>query len=185
MIEWNATETVMEAIKQSIRPVTTVAQLRQVLTQDFPRDCTDLPISGGWGYARDSAIRFVHQQFPPSRADFVPLEYHISQKIYEELIIFRSKDHRFSGIKLNRNMQNLVDYEGRKYDLIEFTITCWADQHWALLKTEWEQNDFGMRFGFDVNAHNAKRNASQVRYAREFWFDISEVFGLTTPKVHT
>jgi len=44
------------------------------------------------------------------------------------------------------------------------------------LKKEWEENDFGMRPGFDREAHLGKREAAQVKYQREFWFDITEVF---------
>jgi hypothetical protein len=64
----------------------------------------------------------------------------------------------------------------RKYDVLDLSITCWSDLHWNQLKQEWEENDLGMRHGFDREAHAAKHDASQVKYERQLWFDITEVF---------
>lgn len=178
MTKWDAGADLMEKIRASIEPVETEESLQEVLKQDFPRDCANLPISGGWGYSKADAIVFVRKAFPvPAVADFVSAEYHIAQKIiYEELIIFRPKDYCFSGIDLKRNSQRLIEDGGRRYDILDFEISCWSDWHWEQLKQEWEDNDFGMRPGFDREAHAAKRNASQVRYGRQLWFDITEVF---------
>jgi hypothetical protein len=178
MTTWNASADLMAKILASIQPIQTNKPLREVLTQDFPRDCSNLPISGGWGYTQSDAIVFVRNQFLiPTAPDFVPLEYHIAQKIiYEELIIFRPKDDRFSGINLQLNAQKMIEDVGRKYDVLQFNISCWSDWHWDQLKQEWEENDFGVRPGFDRDAHALKRDSSQVRYQREFWFDITDVF---------
>ena len=109
--------------------------------------------------------------------DFASLECHIVRKIiYEELIIHRPEDYRFSGIDLQLIVQRLIKDSERRYDLLKFNISCWSDWHWDQLKQEWEENDFGKRPGFDREAHAAKRDASRVRYEREFWFDITEVF---------
>jgi hypothetical protein len=179
MTEWNASADLMVKIRGSIVPVRTDEPLRRVLTQDFPRDSSNLPISGGWGYTKADAITFVRDHFrrPDDPVDFVGLEYHIAQKIiYEELIIFRPPDHKFSRIELNLNLQELKEAVDRKYDFLKFNITCWSDWHWDQLKKEWEENDFGMRPGFDCESHAAKRKDSQVIYERGFWFDITDVF---------
>jgi hypothetical protein len=178
-MDWNASADLMADIRASIQPVQTDVPLRQVLAEDFPSDCSNLPIAGGWGYVQADAIVFVRDRFPmvPSNPDFVSLEYHIAQKIiYEELIIFRPKGQAFSGIHLDRDSQRLIEDRGRMYDQLEFTITCWSDCHWDQLKSEWEENAFGTRPGFDRDAHLAKRDESQVRYERELWFDITDVF---------
>lgn len=178
MLGWNASADLMAEIKASIQPIQTHESLRQVLEHDFPRDCSALPISGGWGYTQADAIIFVRNQFKiPSAPDFVALEYHIAQKIiYEELIIFRPKDYRFSGIALQRSTQRLVEDSTRKYDVLDFTVTCWTDRHWNQLKLEWEDSGFGTRQDFDREAHTTKRNASQIKYDRHLWFDITDVF---------
>ena len=170
MTEWNSSADLMARIQASIEPVQTDEPLRQVLTQDFPRDCYNLPISGGWGYTRADAIIFVRDQFRTQgkSADFVGLEYHIAQKIiYEELIIFQPPGHKSSGIELHLILQKLTRADERRYDVLKFNVTCWSDWHWDQLKKEWEDNDFGRLANFDRQAHDAKRKDSRV-----------EVFGL-------
>jgi hypothetical protein len=175
-MEWNASPELMGKIQASIRPIDTDLALREVLAQDFPSDCADLTISGGWGYSKDRAIVFVPDNLPIP-TDFVSLEYHISQKIfYEELIIFRPEGYRFSGIASNLKTQKLIEDGGRKFNQLTFSVSCWSDWHWEQLKKEWEESDFGNRTGFDHEAHAARRDSSQVRYERDIWFDITDVF---------
>ena len=74
------------------------------------------------------------------------------------------------------DVQRLVDEGDKKYDKMRFSVACWAGLHWEYLKKEWEESDFGMRPGFDSEAHAQKRLAAQVNYERELWFDITDVF---------
>jgi hypothetical protein len=64
-MNWNTSPELMERIKNSIRRIETNLPLRQVLAADLPHDCTNLPITGGWGYTREEAIvsriRFSYQ----------------------------------------------------------------------------------------------------------------------------
>ena len=177
-LEWNVSSELMAKIHSSIAPVQTDAALRTVLAEDFPRDCSNLPISGGWGYTQMDAVVFVRDQFPiPAVADFVSLEYHIAQKIiFEELIIFRKKPDSFSGIEIKLDSQSLSEKNARKYDFLKFLVTCWSDCHWDQLKKEWEENDFGARPGFDAAAHAQKRQETRVGFERHFWFDITDVW---------
>lgn len=177
-MKWDASPDRIAHLRQTIRPVLTDVPLRQVLSEDFPQDCASLPIAGGWGYTQQEAIIFVRHQFPrPSAPDFVGLEHHIAQKIiYEELIIFRANDDRFSGIDMKLRSQRLVVKNEAKYDYLDFIISCWSDLHWDSLKAEWEDNDFGRRSSFDLKGHHAKRQAARIDYERQFWFDITEVF---------
>lgn len=165
-------------LRQSIRPVVTNIPLQQALSEDFPRDCATLPISGGWGYTQADAIIFVRAKFPrPLIPDFVGLEHHIAQKIiYEELIVFRMADARFSGINMKLKEQTTISDGERKLDCLNFSVACWSDLHWESLKKEWEKNEAGLRSGFDVAGHMAKRDATKIEYARQLWFDITEVF---------
>lgn len=178
MVEWDTTAETMARIRNSIQPIRTNETLRQVLMEDYPRDCLNLPIAGGWGYSQADAIVFVRNDFssPQAARDFVSLEYHVAQKIiYEELIIFRPKDFKFSGIEMKRDVQKTIEDDHRKYDVLEYTISCWSDWHWEQLEQEWTENDFGERPNFSKEAHAAKRNASQVSYERHFWFNITDV----------
>jgi hypothetical protein len=178
-MSWNASPELMRKISASIRSVETEVPLRQALAEDFPKDCADLPISGGWGYTQATAIAFVLSQFssPIYARNFISLEYHVAQKIiYEELIIFRPEKYRFSGITMDLKRQSLIVSDERKFDRLEFEVACWSDWHWEQLKAEWEANENGQCAGFNLQAHEEKRDASHVRYERELWFDITEVF---------
>src|SRR5262249_12959833 len=118
-MSWNASCELVSRISASIRPIETGVSLHQALAEDFPRDCADLPISGGWGYTQATAILFVLNQFssPGHARDFVSIEYHVAQKsIYEELIIFRPQNYRFSGITADRKLQNTIHSVERIYD---------------------------------------------------------------------
>ena len=169
-MQWDASLERMANLRRSIRPILTDVPLRKALSEDFPQDCARLPISGGWGYTKPEAVIFVRDQFPrTSAADFVRLEYHIAQKIiYEELIIFRESDDRFSGIDMKLKSQELVTENEAIYDCLNFIVSCWSDLHWEILKREWEDNDFGRRPGFDLEAHSVKRRAAQINYERRF-----------------
>jgi hypothetical protein len=178
MTDWDCSPELMGSLRSSITPIQTDTPLYQVLMEDFPKDCSDLPISGGWGYSQSDAIILVRSKFPSSAAarNFVSLEYHIVEKIvYEELIIFQEKGNGFSGIRFHLDWQALLGEE-RKFDRLDFRISCWSDQHWEWLKENWEQNGFGESIGFDREAHLARREASKIEYTRQFWFDITSVF---------
>lgn len=176
-MNWNVAPEKIESLRQSIRRIRTDIPLQQALAEDFPRDCSDLPISGGWGYAQEEAIVFVASE--PSQAvprDFVGLEYHIAQKIiYEELIIFRKEKDRFSGIDMKLRSQELISGNGKLYDRLDFIVSCWSDFHWEQLKTEWENSDNGQLHGFNLENHNAKRKAARIDYERQLWFDITRI----------
>jgi hypothetical protein len=178
-MSWDANPELMSEIYASIQPVETEVPLRQALAEHFPGDCADLPISGGWGYTQATAIVFVLSQFSNAiyARNFVSLEYQVAKKIiYEELIIFRPENYRFSGITMDLKLQSLIGSGERTYDKLEFEVACWSDWHSEQLKAEWEANENGQRAGFNLQAHQAKREASHVRYEREFWFNITEVF---------
>ncbi len=174
---WKCDPAMLGDIASSIHPIATETPLRQILSEHFPKDSLDLPIAGGWGYSKEGAIKFINSP-SDNKYDFVSLEYHIVQKIiYEELIITRREDNRFSDIRLDKNQQQLIEDQDLKYDVLTVGISCWHDWHWNQLKAEWDKNDFGKKNPFDRIQHERKRSESQVRYDREFWFDITEVFG--------
>jgi hypothetical protein len=178
MLDWDCSPELIDRLRTSITPIQTDTPLCKVLMEDFPKDCSNLPISGGWGYSKSAAIILIKSKFPSDVAarDFVSLEYHIVKKIvFEELIVFREKGNRFSGINIDPGSTALLREEKRIFDCLDFCISCWSDRHWEWLKEDWEQN--GQRAQFDGGAHLAKREAAKIVYTRQFWFDITSVFG--------
>lgn len=176
-MQWECNPVMLHQIAASIRPIATETPLRNILNDDFPKDSSDLPIGGGWGYTKKDAIKFLKLS-SGNKYNFVSLEYHIIQKIiYEELIIFRHEDDRFSEIRFDKKGQHLSEDQGFKYDVIKIDISCWHDVHWNQLKAELGQNNFDKSPGFDQLDHDRRRSESQIKYDREFWFDVTDVFG--------
>lgn len=108
-MNWECNPAMVREIKASIRAIGTETPLRQILSDHFPKDSSNLPIVGGWGYSKEAAIKFLKS---PSgkKHNFVSLEYHIIQKIiYEELIIFRHENNRFSEIQFDKKHQQLIE----------------------------------------------------------------------------
>src|SRR5882757_3684033 len=89
-IKWDATPETMAGLRASIVPIRADTPLRGVLAEDFPDDCLNLPISGGWGCSQADAIVFVRSKFTSGRppADLVSMQHLIARKIVvEELVI--------------------------------------------------------------------------------------------------
>ena len=176
-MNWSTDPDLMQRIVQSINPVDFDEPLGEVLGTHFPKDCKDLPIQGGWGYTQADPIVFLRDKFwgPP---DFVPLEYHIALKIiYEELIVCRPPNDRFSGISLEKIEQRLHVVDEQRFDQLVFSVSCWTDWHWDQLRSEWESNGNGKSPTFDLREHEQKREAAKITYVRELWFNITDVFG--------
>jgi tetratricopeptide (TPR) repeat protein len=157
---------------------------REILAADF-KSIGELPIHGGWGYSREDAVIIDRNDPVVPRGipfDGVGLEYvFVEKRIYEELIIFRPENDRYSGIRWNLLRQEMKDLGSRQYDILTFEVTALRDEDWEELKAEWEgPNGYGAP-GFDEAAHLQKRDARTVRYVTEYWFDITSFFGLQGP----
>jgi hypothetical protein len=176
--DWDISPETMAMLRASIVTPHASIALRDILAQDYPDECLALPISGGWGQTQADAIVFLRDRFPDAAApQFVHLEYLIGRKVIdEELVVMRAELPRFSGINLKLERQSLAEAEGRHFDCLEFEIVCWSDKHWQQLKEIWTENDDGRMQGFDTEAYSKMILDSKVQYARQFWFDISEVF---------
>jgi hypothetical protein len=131
--------------------------LRQTLARDFPEECLDLPISGGWGGTQADAIVFVRDRFPPHR-NFVRLEYFIAQKVlWQELIPLRLSKKHFLSVSMKCNRQDLITDGGRRYDRLTFEVAYDSDR--------------GIRlFGLPVG------RSKRVSFEKILWFDITNVF---------
>jgi len=147
------------------------------MAMDFKYSNEGLPISGGWGYTKDDAC-IINKNDPLVSPDIpfdgVAIEYvFVRQRIHEEMIIFRPKGDRFSGIKWTLLLQRLIEDGGRSYDNLKFEITAFHDEDWYLLKSEYGgPKGFGHP-DFDLAAHERKRQEKMIRIEQEFWFDIT------------
>src|SRR4051794_33003520 len=92
---------------------------RDILVADF-KSLGEIPIGGGWGYTLEDAV-IIDKNDPgvPKGIPFdgVGLEYvFVEKRIYEELIIFRPENDRYSGIRRSLLGQKLISHNGRQYD---------------------------------------------------------------------
>lgn len=158
---------------------------REILAGDY-KSLRELPIHGGWGYTIEDAV-IIDKDDPivPRGVPFngIGIEYvFVEYRTYEELIVFRPKNDRYCGIKRNLLGQKLItEKDGRSYDVLSFEITALPEKDWEELKAEWDSM-FSLP-GFDVDAHNKKRDERMICYVTECWFDITSFFGSGSSKV--
>jgi hypothetical protein len=154
---------------------------RIILAADFKSLGHELPIRGGWGYTIEDAVVIDKNDpvvFKAIPFDGVGLEYaFVEKRIYEELIIFRPKEDRFSGIKWKCLKQELTWHNGRAYDVLTFEVTAFPDKDWSELKAEWESPSGYGSEGFEVDAHMRRKDSRMILYVTEYWFDITSFYG--------
>ena len=154
---------------------------REVLEEDFKSLSGGIPISGGWGYTKGDPC--IIDRDDPAVNGFtsfngVAIEYlFVEKRIYEELIIFRPEDDRFSGITWNLVSQGVIREGERVYDHLVFDIRCFCDRDWNELKAEYDGATGLAHPEFNLEEHAAKRKQKELQFTREFWFDITSFFG--------
>ena len=82
---------------------------RQIIFEDFK---LDLPITGGWGYDFESACVIDKNDSIVSKGipfNGVSIEYvFVEKRIYEEMVIFRQANEKYSGIRWELKTQELL-----------------------------------------------------------------------------
>ena len=153
---------------------------REIIAADFKSLREELPISGGWGYTKEDAVVIDRNDPVVSKGmpfDGVEIEYiFVEKRIYEELIIFRPKDDKYSGIEWNLLKQKCTSDNGKKYDVLSFEVKAIPDLDWEELKSEWEENNGFQSSQSELNAHIEKRSSKMIRYVTDYWFDITSFY---------
>ena len=109
--------------------------------------------------------------------DGVGIEYiFVEKRIYEELIIFRTENNKYSGIEWNLIKQEIRSDGDRKFDVLFFDVTAMPDADWKQLKSEWESNNGFQESQSAIDVHIEKRNSKIVHYQAEYWFDITSFY---------
>lgn len=150
---------------------------RQIILEDFK---IDLPIMGGWGYDFESAC--VINKDDPGVLKTIPfngvsIEYvFVEKRIYEEMIIFRRDDEKYSGIRWDLLNQMML-FEGNKpYDKLTFSVVGFTDEVWDELTSRFEYLEKNGKLD-QLPELNAYRESKAYRFTREFYFDISSFYG--------
>ena len=154
---------------------------REILNEHFDSLGGELPIRGGWGYTKEDACIIDKNDPLVDRSlpfDWVGIQnVFVEKRIYEEMIIFRPEDERFSGIQWDLQEQSHIQENDKHFDRLIFEITALHENEWEELKTEYEGPQGYGHPEFDVEAHERRRQEKTVRITREFWFDITSFYG--------
>lgn len=154
---------------------------RQILMEDFKSLGGELPIRGGWGYTKDDACiidKYDPVVNPGIPFDGVSIEYiFVEKRIYEEMIIFRADDEKFSGMRWKLIEQQCINDGGKTFDRLIFEVTAFPDKDWNELRDEYKVVNGGDHPDFDLTEHEKKRQEKMIRLTREFWFDITSFYG--------
>jgi len=150
----------------------TVESPKQILDEDYPNH--QWPISGGWGYTQDDACVIELD----TEYDGVSFEQKfIEYRTYEELIVFRRKEDRYSGIRVEKGNQALIVKDDRHYDRVDYTVTAFRDEDWEMLREDWQSHDGYKDDLKGLMRHRGLRKSKEVTYSTVGWFDISRFFG--------
>jgi hypothetical protein len=150
---------------------------RQIIYEDFK---LDLPITGGWGYDFETACVIDKNDSIVSKVipfNGVSIEYlFVEKRIYEEMIIFRQANEKYSGIRWELKIQELLFKDKKPYDKLVFTVAGFADEVWNELTTRFEdiKNSGKLELLPELDAY---RESKAYKFNREYYFDISSFYG--------
>jgi hypothetical protein len=149
---------------------------KQIILEDFN---VDLPISGGWGYSIDTAcVINKNDTCFNNEIGFDAIEIEqifVEKRIYEEMIIFRSKDEKYSGIRWEIESQKLITLENKKYDHLIFNVIGFTNEVWDELTNRFEAIKKSEQWEL-MDELNAYRESKSIKFKREYYFEISSFF---------
>jgi hypothetical protein len=150
---------------------------RQIIFEDFK---LDLPITGGWGYDFESACVIdkndsaVIKEMP---FNGVSIEYvFVEKRIYEEMVIFRQANEKYSGIRWDLKTQELLFKDDKPYDKLTFNVVGFTDEVWDELTSRFEAIQKSGKVEL-ISELDALRESKALRLIREFYFDITSFYG--------
>jgi len=150
---------------------------RQIIFEDFK---LDLPITGGWGYDFESACVIDKNDSTVNQAmpfNGVAIEYvFVEKRIYEEMVIFRQANEKYSGIRWELKTQELLFKDDKPYDKLVFNVVGFTDEVWDELTNRFEaiQNSGKLEL---ISELDAFRESKALRLVREFYIDITSFYG--------
>jgi hypothetical protein len=149
---------------------------RQIIFENYKSLNGELPITGGWGYAKDDAV-IIDKNDPvvPEGLPFdgVDIEYiFVEKRIYEELIILGH-----AGVDWEQVEQRLVEsHDGRRCDVLTYEVTALSETDWNEFQDEAKENNYFKDSSEDFAAHMEKRDSKTISYTTEYWFDVTSFF---------
>jgi hypothetical protein len=152
---------------------------RQIIFEDFK---IDLPITGGWGYDFETACFIDKNDATVSKVipfNGVAIEYvFVEKRIYEEMVIFRQANEKYSGIRWELDKQELLFKDDKPYDKLVFNVVGFTDEVWNELTTRFEEikSSGNLELLPELDSY---RESKAYKFARDYYFDISSFYGAT------
>jgi hypothetical protein len=150
---------------------------RQIIFEDFK---LDLPITGGWGYDFENACVIDKNDSIVSKGvpfNGVSIEYvFVEKRIYEEMVIFRQANEKYSGIRWELEKQELLFKDNKPYDKLTFNVVGFTDEIWDELTSRFEAIQKSGKLEL-ISELDTYRESKALRLVREFYFDITSFYG--------
>jgi len=125
---------------------------------------TDLDVSGGWGYDRESATRLGPMPFPKAQVQFNLAH----MRVYLEMNITRAEADRYGGIDLQETGREQTG----DLERVRYRVTGIPEAEYNAFIDEYKEG-YGKE-DFDLSDHFARRKAATLTREIEYWFDLAE-----------
>ncbi len=142
--------------------------IKEVLQAAFD---VSLPVSGGWGYTQDDALRIEQNPDNTPLAQFEHML--ISMRLYLEMNLTRKEEERYGSINLNEKSRKRHTAEHIVLDEVCYTLTAMKESDYAKFIEEYKEG-YG-KDDFDVQEHFAKRKEATLTKEVTCWFDVTNV----------
>lgn len=131
----------------------------------------DLPLSGDWGYGKDSAsiITDLPQSMPLTQ-----LEHMITTiRAHLEMNITQEEAHRYGAINANELSREERQENGLVYDRVTYEVTAIKEGLFKQFIQEYKEGY--EKEGFDLNEHFKRRKEATLTREIVHYFEVSHV----------
>ena len=146
---------------------------RDTLIQDFESLNGFAPFKGGWGYTAETAIVLDETDFDTHRdIPFTAVTFKdklVQNRIYEELIIYKTAEERFEDISWDLVSRTLMSKGDTTFELLKFKVTCYRVGSKELI----EKDQLKINADYTQAEHERYKDSIQYFYYSNYYFDVS------------
>jgi len=126
-----------------------------------------LPVSGGWGYSKDTAIEIGDTDLPLAQLEHTLA----SMRTHLEMNITRPKEERYGSINLNETAREEMKEDSVKYHKVSYRITAMKESEYNAFVDEYKEG-YGKE-DFDMADHFERRKQATLIRTETCWFRIA------------
>ena len=139
------------------------AHIKEVIKSAFD---TDLSVSGGWGYDKESATTIEKADQPLSQLEHLIA----SMRSFIEMSMTRLKEERYGGINLNEISREEHQYDEQNYHEVTYSISAMKEDKYNIFIKEYKEG-YGEK-DFDLSGHFEKRREATLERTEVYWFKM-------------